>query len=347
MAHSRYSFLEKQTILITGGTGSFGQKLVEILLQETRAEAIRIYSRDELKQLQMSHRYPDPRLRFLVGDVRDRERLYRAMRGVDCVIHAAALKQVPTCEYNPLEAVKTNILGAAHVMDASIDCGVKKVVALSSDKAVSPVNLYGATKLCAEKLFVQGNSYSGTDGARFSCVRYGNVVASRGSVIPIFLQHRSNGTIPVTDKRMTRFWITVEQGVRFVLHCLEAMRGGEVFIPRIPSMNIMDLVEAVAPGCRVTLTGIRPGEKLHEVLISSDEARQTLEFPEMFVLQPVHAWWNTDHLPGGTPLPDDFIYSSSTNPQRLTIDALRTMVAQLDSGTGQADEPRFEKTVHG
>ena len=326
---ARYPFLDGKTLLVTGGTGSFGQKLVEVVLQRSRVDSVRVYSRDELKQQQMRQHCADERLRLLVGDVRDRDRLYRAMKGVDVVVHAAALKQVPACEYNPFEAVKTNVLGAANIIDAAIDCGVKRVMALSTDKAVSPVNVYGATKLCAEKLFVQGNAYSGTAGTRFSCARYGNVVASRGSVIPLFLQQRANGGLTVTDKRMTRFWITLEQGVEFVLSCLERMHGGEIFVPKIPSMNIMDLAQALAPECPVTFTGIRPGEKLHELLVSADESWHTLEFQDMFVIQPVHAWWDAGHWEDGTPLQDGFAYSSQTNPQQLSLDALRRMVAEL------------------
>jgi UDP-N-acetylglucosamine 4,6-dehydratase len=245
------------------------------------------------------------------------------------VIHAAALKQVPACEYNPFEAVKTNILGAVNVIDAAIDCGVDRVIAISTDKAVNPVNLYGATKLCAEKLFVQGNAYSGFGETKFSCVRYGNVVASRGSVIPLFLQQRANGTITVTDKRMSRFWITLEQGVKFVLRCLETMHGGEVFVPKIPSMNIMDLVAAIAPDCQGQFNGVRPGEKIHELLVSPDEARQTLEFPDMFVIQPAHNWWNQGNWTEGQPLPDGFSYGSNSNSDWLSVEALREMVAQL------------------
>lgn len=323
-------FLEGKTLLVTGATGSFGQQLTETVLREGHVRALRIYSRDELKQHQMSQRFKDLRLRFFIGDVRDKERLVRAMRGVNFVIHAAALKQVPACEYNPFEAVKTNILGAVNVIDAAIDCGVGQVVALSSDKAVNPVNLYGATKLCAEKLFVQSNAYSGLGGTRFSSVRYGNVVGSRGSVIPLFMQQRHSGLVTVTDRRMTRFWITLEQGVAFVLKALELMHGGEIFVPKIPSMNIMDLVEAITPEAQVQLTHIRPGEKLHEVLLSSDEARHTLEFPDMFVIQPMHPWWKFDNWKEGNALPDGFVYSSNTNPEQLSVERLREMVAQLD-----------------
>lgn len=323
--------LEDKIILLTGGTGSFSRKFVEIVLRDYHPKKLIVYSRDELKQHEMMRCFPDKRLRFLIGDVRDKERLCRAMTGVDYVVHAAALKQVPACEYNPFEAVKTNVMGAVNVIDAAIDCGIDRVVALSSDKAVSPVSLYGATKLCAEKLFVQGNAYSGLDGTRFCSVRYGNVVASRGSVIPLFLQQRSNGIITVTDKRMTRFWITLEQGVALVLRVLETMHGGEIFVPKIPSMHIMDLVEAVAPGCQVTFTGIRPGEKMHEVLVSSDEARHTLEFPDFFVIQPLHPWWKMDNWSGGQPLEDGFVYSSERNPEQLSVERLREMIAKLES----------------
>lgn len=322
--------LSDKVILVTGGTGSFGRKFTEIVLRNEPPRKLIIFSRDELKQYEMRQQFDAPCLRFFIGDVREKDRLYRATNGVDIVVHAAALKQVPACEYNPFEAVKTNILGAANVIDATIDCGVQRVIALSSDKAVNPVNLYGATKLCAEKLFVQGNAYSGLGGTRFSCARYGNVVASRGSVIPLFLQQRSNGVITVTDRRMSRFWITLEQGVEFVLRCLEMMHGGEIFVPKIPSMNIMDLVEAVAPECEVRFTGIRPGEKLHELLISPDEARHTLELPGMFVIQPAHPWWKTDNWAGGKPLPGGFVYGSNTNPERLSVKALRDMVSPLE-----------------
>ena len=318
-----------RSILITGGTGSFGKKCTEILLKEGPPRRLIIYSRDELKQSEMERQFDDPCLRFFIGDVRDRDRLYRAMNGVDTVIHAAALKQVPACEYNPFEAVNTNILGAMNVIDASIDGGVARVITISTDKAVGPINLYGATKLCAEKLFVQSNSYSGVDGTRLSCSRYGNVVASRGSVIPLFLEQRERGTVTVTDERMTRFWITLEKGVEFVLHCLQVMHGGEVFVPKIPSMNIMDLVAAIAPDCEVTFTGIRPGEKIHELLISPDEARQVLEFTDMYVIQPTHPWWNVQTWDGGQPPGDGFSYGSDNNPSWLTVENLREMVAGL------------------
>ena len=276
--------------------------------------------------------YPDDDespMRYFIGDVRDRDRLCRAFHGVDIVVHAAALKQVPACEYNPIEAIMTNITGARNVVDAALDAGVSKVVALSTDKAVSPVNLYGATKLCAEKLFVQSNAYSGISGTKFSCVRYGNVVGSRGSVIPVFLAQRKTGRITITDPRMTRFWLTIQQGVRLVLHCVEQMHGGEVFVPKIPSMNIMDLAKAVAPECEVDEIGIRPGEKMDEVLVSADEARHTLELDDVYVIQPAHPWWKIEPWPDAKPLPDGFQYTSDTNSQWLSMDELKQLVAEL------------------
>lgn len=318
---------KSKTILVTGGTGSFGRKFARIVLDELNPKKLIIFSRDELKQHDMRvEGYDDPRLRYFIGDVRDVDRLRRAFNGVDIVVHAAALKQVPACEYNPIEAIKTNVDGAKNIVDAAIDSGVRTVLALSTDKAVNPINLYGATKLCAEKLFVQGNSYSGIDGTRFSCVRYGNVVGSRGSVVPLFKKQSETGTITVTDPRMTRFWITLDQGVRFVINCIERMEGGEVFIPRIPSMNIMDLATAIAPDCKIETTGIRPGEKLHEVLISEDESRDALEFDDLFLIQPSHPWWNREMNHGGTPLPEGYRYSSDNNTEWLTKDALIDLI---------------------
>ncbi len=322
----------KAAVLITGGTGSFGKKFVEIMLKEKRPHRLIVFSRDELKQHEMRQVFSDAGdspLRYFIGDVRDRDRLHRAFYGVNVVVHAAALKQVPACEYNPIEAIMTNVIGARNVIDAALDTGVKKVIALSTDKAVNPVNLYGATNLCAEKLFVQSNAYAGFQGARFSCVRYGNVVGSRGSVIPVFLEQRRNGRVTVTDPRMTRFWITLEQGVRFVIRCIEQMHGGEVFVPKIPSMNIMDLVKAVASDCQVEYIGIRPGEKLHEVLISEDEARHALELEDMYVVQPAHPWWRVENWAGGKPLPDGFRYASNTNSQWLSADELRELIKEL------------------
>ncbi|MCW8140257.1 MAG: UDP-N-acetylglucosamine 4,6-dehydratase (inverting) [Planctomycetota bacterium] len=308
-----------KVVLVTGGTGSFGRKFCEVLLRERAPAKLIVFSRDELKQHEMrTGGFDDPRLRYFIGDVRDEPRLRRAMRGVDVVVHAAAMKQVPACEYNPVEAIMTNVLGAKHVIDASLESGVERVIALSTDKAVAPVNLYGASKLCAEKLFVQANAYSGAGGARFSCVRYGNVVGSRGSVVPLFQEQRKTGTITVTDARMTRFWLTLEQGVRFVLRCGEVMHGGEVFVPKVPSTGIMDLVAALAPDAEVKVVGIRPGEKLHESLISPDEARTTLELDDMYVIQPAHPWWQVCGFEGARPVPEEFVYSSDTCPQRLS-----------------------------
>lgn len=312
-----------QVVLVTGGTGSFGRKFVEILQAEHPPGKLIVFSRDELKQYEMrSQGFDAPNLRYFLGDVRDVGRLRRAMEEVTVVVHAAALKQVPACEYNPIEAVRTNVDGGVNVIDAALDCNVERVLALSTDKAVSPVNLYGATKLVAEKLFVQANAYRGRRPSRFSCVRYGNVVGSRGSVIPLFRTQRDGGKVTVTDPRMTRFWITLEQGARFVIRCIERMRGGEVFVPKIPSMNIMDLATAVAPGCEVEEIGIRPGEKLHEVLLSEDEARHSVELDGMFVIQPSHPWWRDGDGAEGTGLPDGFQYRSDRNDRWLTVEDL-------------------------
>jgi UDP-N-acetylglucosamine 4,6-dehydratase/5-epimerase len=319
------------TILVTGGTGSFGRKFVEVVLRDHRPRKIIVFSRDELKQHEMRQLFPDgpgATMRYFLGDVRDPERLRRAFGGVDLVVHAAALKQVPACEYNPFEAVQTNIQGAKNIVDAAIDLGVSRVVALSTDKAVSPVNLYGATKLVAEKIFIQGNTYSAARETRFSCVRYGNVIGSRGSVIPLFQQQAGSGSITVTDERMTRFWITLEQGVRFVMSAAERMHGGEVFVPKLPSMRLIDLAAAIAPGCAVRTVGIRPGEKLHEVLMSEDEARQTLEFDDMYVIQPAFPWWNSERWSGGRTLPAEFRYASDTNKRWLTKPELLRMIEE-------------------
>jgi UDP-N-acetylglucosamine 4,6-dehydratase len=325
-----------KVVLITGGTGSFGKKLVDILLREYHPSKLIVFSRDELKQHEMRlNGFEHPSLRYFIGDVRDQERLRRAVHGVDILVHAAALKQVPACEYNPMEAVKTNILGSSNVIEAAIDADVQKVLALSTDKAVNPINLYGATKLAAEKLFVQSNAYAGGTATRFSCVRYGNVVGSRGSVIPMFLRQRENGKLTITDARMTRFWISLEQGVRFVIGCIEQMRGGEVFIPRIPSMKIVDLANAIAPHAELEVIGIRPGEKLHEVLIHEDEARSTIELEDMFVVQPtLETWFGREWQQRGRPLPEGFRYSSESNPQWLDVEQIRTIVAALDGQAG-------------
>jgi UDP-N-acetylglucosamine 4,6-dehydratase len=316
------------TIMVTGGTGSFGRKFTEILLHDWNPKKLIIFSRDELKQHQMRLTYNDARLRYFIGDVRDKERLHRAVQGVDIIVHAAALKQVPSCEYNPFEAVKTNIIGASNIIDVAIDAGVNKVVALSTDKAVNPINLYGATKLVAEKLFVQGNAYSGAEATRFSCVRYGNVVGSRGSVIPVFRQQRATGKITITDERMTRFWITLEQGARFVIRCTALLQGGEVFVPKIPSMHICELADVIAPHCQREIVGIRAGEKLHEVLVSRDESRYTLEFEDMYLIQPVHPWWKLREYPDARPMEDGTKFSSDRNPWWLSKDELRAIIEE-------------------
>ncbi len=321
-----------QVVLVTGGTGSFGKKFVEVMLSEYHPAKLIVFSRDELKQHEMRMAGMDhASLRYFIGDVRDVERLRRAMHGVDIVVHAAALKQVPACEYNPMEAVKTNILGSSNVVDAALDAGVKKVLALSTDKAVNPINLYGATKLAAEKLFIQSNSYAGGMATRFSCVRYGNVVGSRGSVVPTFMQQKSAGKLTITDERMTRFWLTLEQGVRFVIHCIEKMHGGEVFVPKIPSMKIIDLARAIAPGTALDIVGIRPGEKLHEVLISEDESRSTVEMEDMYVVQPsLNAWFGHDWQAEGKALPSGFRFGSDNNPRWLDVNQIRHMVAPFE-----------------
>jgi UDP-N-acetylglucosamine 4,6-dehydratase/5-epimerase len=323
----------KQVVLVTGGTGSFGKKMIKILLEEYHPAKIIVYSRDELKQHEMRVAgYEHPSLRYFIGDVRDQQRLHRAFHGVNLVVHAAALKQVPACEYNPMEAIKTNILGSSNVIDAALDAGVEKVIALSTDKAVNPVNLYGATKLAAEKLFVQSNAYAGGTSTRFSCVRYGNVVGSRGSVVPIFIKQRQNGVLTITDDRMTRFWISLEQGVRFTLRCAEQMFGGEVFVPKIPSTTITDLAHAVAPDARINIMGIRPGEKLHEVLISEDENRNAIELDDMFVVQPAEAlWFGREWEKRGKTLAADFRYASNTNDEWLNVDQIRELVAPFES----------------
>jgi UDP-N-acetylglucosamine 4,6-dehydratase len=323
---------EDKVVLITGGTGSFGKRFVKMMLEEIHPAKVIVFSRDELKQHEMrAAGYDHPTLRYFIGDIRDQERLRRAFHGVDIVIHAAALKQVPACEYNPMEAIKTNILGSSNVIDAAIDAGVSKVLALSTDKAVSPVNLYGATKLAAEKLFVQSNAYAGGKATRFSCVRYGNVVGSRGSVVPVFLKQRELGELTITDSRMTRFWISLEQGVRFVIRCVEEMHGGEVFVPKIPSMTVEDLARAVAPKAKINVIGIRPGEKLHEVLISEDEARTAVELKDMFVVQPAEAlWFGRDWESRGKKLDDDFRYASNTNEEWLNVDQIQAIIAPIE-----------------
>lgn len=316
--------LNGSTILLTGGTGSFGTAFVERALRDLPDTTVRIFSRDELKQSEMRERFGDrDNLRYFVGDIRNRSRLTRAMQGADVVIHAAAMKQVPACEYNPFEAVQTNILGSQHVVDAAIDTGVRQVVALSTDKAVNPVNLYGATKLCEEKIIVQGNAYAAHSNTVLSCVRYGNVVGSRGSVVPLFAKQRPEGRLTITDDRMTRFWITLDQAVDLVHFALEHAVGGEVFIPKIPSMKVTDLAEAMAPGLPMEIIGIRPGEKLHEVLITADESRHTIDAGEVYVVLPEHPWWS--ERPGwmdGKPVADGFAYTSDANDWWLSADDL-------------------------
>ncbi|MDY6866668.1 MAG: UDP-N-acetylglucosamine 4,6-dehydratase (inverting) [Chloroflexota bacterium] len=322
----------KQNVLITGGTGSFGKKFVEVMIRDYHPKRLIIFSRDELKQHEMrTSGFDYPNLRYFIGDVRDLPRLKRALNGVDIVVHAAALKQVPACEYNPMEAVKTNILGSSNVIDAALDTGVKKVMALSTDKAVNPVNLYGATKLAAEKLMVQSNAYAGGMTTRYSCVRYGNVVGSRGSVVPLFIKQRQTGEVTLTDERMTRFWISLDQGVEFVIRCIENMHGGEVFVPKIPSMKMVDLAHAIAPDAKLRIIGIRPGEKLHEVLISEDEARTTVELEDMYVVQPAAAlWFGHNWADIGETLPDGYHYASDNNTEWLTLKEIKKMVAPIE-----------------
>ena len=325
--------LNNKNILITGGTGSFGKKCTEIILQRYKPRRLIIFSRDELKQFEMAQQFPDSKydcIRYFIGDVRDKERMYRAFHNVDYVIHAAAIKQVPAAEYNPFEAVKTNILGAQNVINVAIDKGVKKVIALSTDKAANPINLYGATKLCSDKLFIAGNSYVGKDHTIFSVVRYGNVAGSRGSVIPFFLKKKEEGVLPITDPRMTRFWITLEQGVDFVLTCLESMVGGELFIPKIPSMNMMDLAKAIAPECKTEIIGIRPGEKLHEVMVPKDDAHRTIEYEDKYIIKPDFRFFgHRFNSNGGKPVPEGFEYNSETNPWKLSIDEMKEIINSL------------------
>jgi UDP-N-acetylglucosamine 4,6-dehydratase/5-epimerase len=273
----------------------------------------------------MAKDFKDDRIRFLIGDVRDKARLYRAMNDVEIVIHAAALKQVPACEYNPIEAVRTNINGSTNIIDAAIDNNVKRVMAISTDKAVHPVNLYGATKLVAEKLFIQGNAYRGKKSTQFSCVRYGNVIGSRGSVIPLLMEQKDTGQLTITDGRMTRFWLTLDQGIKFVMNSVEIMKGGEIFIPKIPSMKIMDLARTIAPDAEIVYIGIRPGEKIHEILLTEDESRHAKEFPDYFIIEPEFPFWNKNNLDGGTAPPVGFRYSSDNNSRWISQDELNTM----------------------
>lgn len=326
--------LDGKTILLTGGTGSFGHAFIEHAVEHSDA-TIRVFSRDELKQSELREQWGDERLRYMIGDVRDRRRLLRAAQGTDVIVHAAAMKQVPACEYNPSEAIQTNVVGAQNVVDAAIDAGVRRVVALSTDKAVNPVNLYGASKLCAEKTIVQGNAYAARGATRLSCVRYGNVVGSRGSVVPLFVRQRESGVLSITDDRMTRFWITLPQAVELVIHALAHMQGGEIFIPKIPSMRIIDLAKAIAPECRHETIGIRAGEKLHELLITADEARHTVDAGDVYVVLPEHSWWDAGgpHAEG-KPLDDGWSYASDTNTSWLDAEELNGLLASVGIDVG-------------
>lgn len=323
------SILDGKSVLVTGATGSFGKRFVKYVLEKHDLKRLVIFSRDELKQFEMQQHIQSPKLRYFLGDVRDRDRLYRAFDGVQIVIHAAAMKQVPASEYNPMEAVKTNIIGAENVIDVCIDQKVERVIALSTDKAANPANLYGATKLCSDKLFIAANGLSSRHRTRFSVVRYGNVVGSRGSVIPFFMQKRKDGVLPITDPRMTRFWITLDQGVQFVLDSLEWMHGGEIFVPKIPSMNIMEVAKAVAPDCRTEIIGIRPGEKLHEIMITSDDAWNTVEIDRCYVIQPAADWWDSKAYTNdmhARRVPDGFQYSSDQNTEWMSADDLQALL---------------------
>jgi len=323
---------DNESILITGGTGSFGQMFVKTLLEKYSPKRVIVYSRDELKQSEMKSNplLQNPALRFFLGDVRDRERLYLAMRDVDYVVHAAALKQVPAAEYNPHEFIKTNVNGATNVVEASLRAGVKKVVALSTDKAVNPVNLYGATKLCSDKVFIAANSYAGDSGTIYSVVRYGNVVGSRGSVIPLFVKQRASGVLTITKPEMTRFLITLQKGVDFVLESLESMVGGELFVPKIPACSVADIANVVAPNAKWETIGMRPGEKMHEILIPEDEARNVLEFDNHFVVQPIQSFWgNKIGILGGRSCPENFRYASNVNCESLNEEQLRELLSDF------------------
>lgn len=325
--------LKGKSVLVTGGTGSFGKKFIEtILLNYPEINRLVVYSRDELKQLEMAQQFPNevyPQMRYFIGDVRDKERLCQSMEGIDIVVHAAALKQVPAAEYNPFEAIKTNVLGAQNVIEASIEKGVKQVIALSTDKAAAPINLYGATKLCSDKLFVAANNFRGKHDIKFSVVRYGNVMGSRGSVIPFFLAKKKEGVLPITDERMTRFNIVLEEGVKLVLYALEKMWGGEIFVPKIPSYRIVDVAEAIAPAAKRKVVGIRPGEKLHEEMITETDALNTVEFDHYFVILPSLQLWDIKKFMnefGGKPCPPGFKYHSGTNTEWLTVEQIRALI---------------------
>ena len=326
--------LKGKVVLITGGTGSFGTAFASTLLKHHDPAAIRVFSRDELKQYELDQVLRDERMRYFIGDVRDEGRLTRALHGVDVMIHAAALKHVPICEYNPFEAVQTNVIGAENVISAAIAAGVPRTIALSTDKAVNPVNLYGATKLCAEKIVTQGNAYASDSPARFATVRYGNVVGSRGSVVPLFRSQAASGELTITDEAMTRFWITLEQAVEFVIASLGRMQGGEIFVPRIPSMRIVDLAEAIAPGVSRRIAGIRPGEKIHEVLITEDESRHATAFDDYFAIYPDFPFWTDAEFPAGDELPPGFRYSSDSNDEWLQPEQIRGILEPVAAARG-------------
>ncbi len=331
--------LDNKSILITGGTGSFGKNFIEILLKSYNPKKIIVYSRDEFKQdvmrKDLAQKFPDKisKLRFFIGDVRDKERLYRAFNGVDYVIHAAAMKQVPACEYNPFEAIKTNIHGAQNIVDAALDCGVKKVIALSTDKAVNPINLYGGTKLVSDKLFISANSYRGDEGTVFSIVRYGNVSGSRGSVIPFFRELLNNGVkeLPITDPRMTRFWMTLDDAADLVIKALEESKGGETYVFKNPSYKIIDVASAMNPGGKINIVGIREGEKLHEVMITSDDSRNTYDYGNHYIIYPNYIWWSKDDYfkDGGTLIKEGWEYNSGTNSEWLDVESLRKKIEML------------------
>lgn len=333
-SHSSWKYFDGKSILVTGGTGSFGQSFVRTLLRSGKPRKLIIFSRDEMKQFEMQNELSphdhNGVLRFFIGDVRDQNRLELALRGIDLIIHAAALKQVPIAEYNPFECIHTNVLGAEYIVQAALRCGVQRVIALSTDKAASPINLYGASKLASDKIFIAANNLSGAHGARFSVVRYGNVMASRGSVIPFFKRLAAEGAavLPITDPRMTRFWITLPVAVDFVASSMEQMIGGEIFIPKIPSMKVTDLAEAIAPGIPHEIVGIRPGEKLHEVMITEDDARSTIECSDRYIIQPSFGSFDKSRASQGQPVDETFRYASNTNTQWLDANALRVMIGQ-------------------
>lgn len=321
--------LNDKTILITGGTGSFGKAFIKKVLAEHNPRKVIIYSRDEFKQYEMQQKFTDKRLRYFLGDVRDRDRLFRALKGVDYVVHAAAIKHVPAAEYNPFEAIQTNVMGAQNVITSCIDAGVEKVIALSTDKACNPVNLYGATKLCSDKLFIAANAYVGDGKNKFSVVRYGNVLGSRGSIVPLFKKlAEGKEDIPITDDRMTRFWITLPQAVQFVIDSFDIMNGGELFIPKIPSMKIVDLATAIAPESKIRIIGIRPGEKLHEMMISGDDSRNLYEFKDRYIKLPDFPFWHVETPSGAKPVEPGFVYASDTNKQWIGVEELRKILDQ-------------------